>query len=125
VIQGVQTAAITGRRILHIEDDPDIINLVQAMLDDSWEVIPATSVYEGRQRLMDEHFDLVLLDLNLPDGSGLSLLPDIRAQKYPVAIFSEKELSGIPFDDFDAILVKSRTTRASLLKTLLNLTHVA
>jgi len=125
VIQGVQTAAITGRRILHIEDDPDIINLVQAMLDDSWEVIPATSVYEGRQRLMDEHFDLVLLDLNLPDGSGLSLLPDIRAQKYPVAIFSEKELSGIPFDDFDAILVKSKTTRASLLKTLLNLTQVA
>ena len=125
VMQGVQTEAITGRRILHIEDDPDIINLVQAMLDESWEVIPATSVYEGRHRLMDEHFDLVLLDLNLPDGSGLSLLPDIRAQKYPVAIFSEKELSDIPFDDFDAILVKSKTTRASLLKTLLNLTDVA
>ncbi len=125
VIQGVQTTATTGRRILHIEDDPDIIDLVQAMLDDSWEVIPANSIHEGRNRLIDEHFDLVLLDLNLPDGSGLSLLPDIRAQKYPVAIFSETELSDIPFDDFDATIVKSKTTRASLLKTLLSLTDVA
>ncbi|MDX1698717.1 MAG: response regulator, partial [Thiohalobacterales bacterium] len=125
VLRGVQPAAITGRRILHIEDDPDIIRLVQVMLDDSWEVIPAGSISEGRSRLMDEYFDLVLLDINLPDGSGLDLLPDIRALKYPVAVFAEREPTCMMPDLFDATIVKSKTTRAGLLRTLLTLTEAA
>jgi DNA-binding response OmpR family regulator len=125
VLRGLQPTAVTGRRILHIEDDPDIIRLVQAMLDDTWEVIPAASVSEGRSRLMDEYFDLVLLDINLPDGSGLDLLPDIRALKYPVAVFAERVPADTSLDAFDATIVKSKTTRAGLLKTLLDLTEAA
>lgn len=125
VLLGIQPVVATGRRILHVEDDPDIIRLLQTMLDDSWEVIPATSVSEGRSRLMDEYFDLVLLDINLPDGTGLELLPDIRALKYPVAVFSENEPSDMTPDVFDATIVKSKTTRAGLLKTLLDLTKAA
>jgi DNA-binding response OmpR family regulator len=125
VLLGVQPAVATGRRILHIEDDPDIIHLVQVMLDDTWEVIPAASVCEGRSRLTDGCFDLVLLDINLPDGSGLDLLPDIRALQYPVAVFSEDEPTDKTLDAFDATIVKSKTTRAGLLKTLLDLTEAA
>lgn len=125
VLLGVQPVSTAGRRILHVEDDPDIIRLLQAMLDDSWEVIPATSVREGRSRLLDEYFDLVLLDINLPDGTGLDLLPDIRALKYPVAVFSENEPPDSIPDAFDATIIKSKTTRAGLLKTLLDLTEAA
>ncbi|MGB5260092.1 MAG: response regulator [Gammaproteobacteria bacterium] len=125
VLLGVQPAVVTGRRILHIEDDPDITRLVQVMLDDTWEVITAASVCEGRSRLADGYFDLVLLDINLPDGSGLDLLPDIRALKCPVAVFAENEPSDKTLDVFDATIVKSKTTRAGLLKTLLDLTEAA
>ena len=125
VLLGVQPSAVSGRRILHIEDDPDIVKLVQVMLDESWEVIPAASVHEGRSRLMDEYFDLVLLDINLPDGSGLDLLPDIRALEYPVAVFAEQEPADASLEVFDATIVKSKTTRAGLLKTLLDLTDAA
>lgn len=125
VLLGVQPSAEAGRRILHVEDDPDIIRLVQTMLDDSWEVIPAASVDEGRSRLMDEYFDLVLLDIQLPDGTGLDLLPDIRALKYPVAVFAADEPTETNLDVFDATIVKSKTTRAGLLKTLLDLTKAA
>ena len=125
VLLGVQPSARAGRRILHVEDDPDIIRLVQTMLDDSWEVIPAASVDEGRSRLMDEYFDLVLLDIQLPDGTGLDLLPDIRALKYPVAVFAADEPAETNLDVFDATIVKSKTTRAGLLKTLLDLTKAA
>jgi len=38
---------------------------------------PATTLQEARRLTRDETFDLILIDLNLPDGNGLDLLDDI------------------------------------------------
>ncbi len=39
--------------------------------------VPATTLQEARRLTRDGHFDLILIDLNLPDGNGLDLLDDI------------------------------------------------
>ncbi len=57
------------------------------------EVRTAGSVAEGVGRLNAERPDVVVLDLHLPDGSGLDLLDQIRATdpKLPVILFSAQE----------------------------------
>ena len=37
------------------------------------------TLQEGLERIKSTDFDVVLLDVNMPDGSGLDLLPKIRA----------------------------------------------
>jgi PAS domain S-box-containing protein len=112
-------------RILHIEDDEDIISLVGALLDDTWEVIPARTVAEARRLLAEYKYDLVLLDIGLPDGSGIDLLPEIKSLDYPIVLLSEEDSIEIALFRFDAKLVKSYTSSAELLKTLLDLTEAA
>jgi len=45
--------------------------------------VQAATIAEARQRISDEAFDLALLDLKLPDGSGLDLLAALQAQQPP------------------------------------------
>jgi len=69
------------RRILVVEDDPEIAGLVQLHLrDQGWE---AETVAEGRtalSRLAQHPYDLVVLDLMLPDLDGLEVCKAIRAR---------------------------------------------
>jgi len=48
---------------------------------------------EATRRLVTKKYDLVLLDLRLPDGNGLSLLRDIRGRddKVPVIIMTAQD----------------------------------
>jgi DNA-binding response OmpR family regulator len=60
--------------------------------------------------------DLVLLDLALPDGSGLELLsPLATAHPTPVIIFSAHDVDEETADRVAAVLVKSRTSHLELL----------
>lgn len=45
--------------------------------------VPAATVREARERIAAQTFDLALLDLKLPDGSGLDLLAPLQAQQPP------------------------------------------
>jgi len=45
-----------------------------------------SSVFEGREALACAEYDLAILDLGLPDGSGLELLSDLRQKGGPPAI---------------------------------------
>lgn len=121
IVHPVQASNDAGRRILHIEDDDDILMLVQAMLNESWEVVPAKNIHDARERLDEGYYDLVMLDITLPDGSGLELLPDIRALSCPVMLFSES-LPNVDPRNFDRVLVKADCTGTYLLNTILELT---
>jgi two-component system KDP operon response regulator KdpE len=75
-------------RILLIEDEELNRTLVKAVLARAEvpsvrtaEVLDAGSIATAREQLGNEDVDLVLLDMNLPDGNGLTLASDLAAGK--------------------------------------------
>ncbi len=67
--------------ILVVEDDPRNMILTRAILARRrCRVLAATSLGEARERLTAETPDLVLLDVRLPDGSGLDLARELRSR---------------------------------------------
>jgi len=78
--------------ILAIEDDWTVRTVLEHTLTSAGHVVDvARGVSDGRRSLADGHYDMVLLDLNLPDGNGLELLQDIRrdhGMDLPVLVLS-------------------------------------
>ncbi len=65
-----------------VDDDPDVVRLLAAILEaDGWNVLTATSGAEARQILTDVPVQIVLLDFQLPDISGLELLRWIKQHR--------------------------------------------
>jgi Flp pilus assembly CpaE family ATPase len=80
----------SATKVLLVEDNPADIRLVQETLA-SQNVAKFTVVHAGRlgaalERLAAEHFDVVLLDLSLPDSRGLDTLARMRRQTASVPI---------------------------------------
>ena len=66
---------------LIVEDDPNSLSGLSAILSaDGFSVDTAASLAEARAALARFIPDVVLVDLNLPDGGGLELLPHLPAQ---------------------------------------------
>ncbi len=82
------------RRILVVDDDPELQELVRVLLTHAgMEAIPAETAAAAAQVLRKLPLpDLVLLDMMLPDVSGLELLKQMRAKdvfdSLPVVILS-------------------------------------
>src|SRR6476659_3485526 len=73
--------------VLIIDDEAAIRESLQTLLElEGYDVGVAASGEEGLARLGDRPFDLVLLDLALPDRNGIDLLPEIRALDFQIAI---------------------------------------
>lgn len=75
-----------SHRILLVEDEELNRMLVRAVLSRAdiaavrdAEVVDAASLAAARERLADTEVDLILLDLNLPDGDGLTLARELAA----------------------------------------------
>ena len=79
--------------ILFVEDDTTIAMGVEYSLkQDGFEVSLAYRLEEARDLLKNTPFDLVLLDLGLPDGSGFELCKEIRATgDTPIIILSARD----------------------------------
>jgi len=74
------------QKILLIEDEPDIRKTLEYNISrEGYDVVSAPSLSEGRNHLKSGSFSLILLDLMLPDGSGLDLCREIKSDKEKVA----------------------------------------
>ena len=75
-----------SQKILLIEDEPDIRKTLEYNIArEGYDVITAPSLSEGRNHLNSSSFSLILLDLMLPDGSGLDLCREIKSDKEKIA----------------------------------------
>ena len=82
-------------QVLIIEDEPDIRKTIDYNLTkESFEVVQAGSIEEGEKALASNKIDVIILDLMLPDGSGLTLCRDIKSddktKHIPIIILTAK-----------------------------------
>ena len=71
---------MSAARLLLIDDDARLSTMVGDYLGQAgFEVVLAGSLAAGRERLASESFDALVLDLMLPDGDGLDLCRELRA----------------------------------------------
>jgi two-component system, OmpR family, phosphate regulon response regulator OmpR len=72
---------MTTAKLLLIDDDTRLTDMVGAYLHQAgYEVDSAASVAAGRDKLRHGSYDALVLDLMLPDGDGLDLTRELRAE---------------------------------------------
>ncbi|MGL4569553.1 MAG: response regulator transcription factor [Clostridium sp.] len=83
---------INNLSVLIIEDEYDLNVLMKNLLEkERFQVVQAYSG-EGAKKLMDSSFDLIILDLMLPDIDGFDLIPFFRSiTKSPIIVVSAKD----------------------------------
>jgi two-component system response regulator HydG len=81
----------SSARILIVDDDPYFLRVLSRILTgENFQVKTAEGAVEAAQILQEDSFDLVISDLRLPDGDGLSILQEIRkaGSEIPVVILT-------------------------------------
>ena len=76
-------------RVMHVEDHLDFRDLMRTLLDSQSDievVAQAGSLVEARDQVACSSFDVAVLDLGLPDGNGLDLIPDLRQANPDVGV---------------------------------------
>jgi two-component system copper resistance phosphate regulon response regulator CusR len=78
-------------RILLVDDDPTIVLLARKLLEENGcVVVVADTLEQARQRANVDEFDGIVLDLDLPDGNGVTLVQELReaGRKTPIIILT-------------------------------------
>jgi DNA-binding response OmpR family regulator len=82
------------KKILAIDDQPEITNIIADFLDDHYEVYPAKSTIKAFSLLHADQFDLILLDILMPGMNGMEFLDYLKKQfwykKIPVIFVSSE-----------------------------------
>ncbi len=83
-------------RILLVDDDPQFCKSVKAALEDrDYAVTIATDGQQAWQHFQEHSFNLILLDLMLPDIDGLDLCQQFRRDSYvPILVTSARQDQG-------------------------------
>ncbi|MDF2511558.1 MAG: DNA-binding response regulator [Herbinix sp.] len=81
------------KQLLIVEDDRELSRgLCLALKDQGLQIISCHDLKSARSQLASGKTDLVLLDINLPDGSGLELLSEIKAMSnLPVILLTAND----------------------------------
>lgn len=114
------TQPISKPKILHVEDDIDLQHVVATIGRDVADSDVANNLAEARSKLARERYNLVVLDIGLPDGNGWELLADLKRlnTKPPVMVLSGSEMTAEQQDHVQAALLKTRIPNQDLLDTL-------
>lgn len=79
---------MTGEKIVIIEDDEDILEVLKlSMKSAGYEVLEAQTYIDGEALIRQATPDVVLLDVNLPDGNGFNLAKKMRKESDAILIF--------------------------------------
>jgi CheY-like chemotaxis protein len=90
-IKGENEKVETSRQVLFVEDTSDTRDLVEFSLrQDGLTVVSAQTAQEGLSLARQNRYDLILLDIGLPDKDGLELCREIRGfdQQTPILFYT-------------------------------------
>ena len=101
----------TRLRTIIIDDEPDAVNFIQSIIREycpSLEVVnTASNAMDGIRVIRENHPDLILLDVEMPHGSGFDLLsqfPDKTFDVIFITAFNHYAIRAIKFSAVDYIL---------------------
>lgn len=91
------------RQILVVEDDVMLNSGLCYNLElDQYKAVPAHNASTALERINQEAFDLIILDVNLPDGNGFELCKKIKAaHDTPVVFLTARDLEADVMTGFD------------------------
>ncbi len=82
-------------RIMIVDDDPDLVDLLDAALEDDYEVVTATNGLDALTRAIDYEPDLFIVDIMMPTMTGWELIErlreDPRFHKRPIFVLTAKD----------------------------------
>ena len=107
--------------ILHVEDNVDMQHVVGILLENHAVVDAANTLQKAKEMLEEKNYDLVILDLLLPDGNGIEILPLLAKYRAPVLVFSNAQLNDEHAKFVSKALVKSNSSNEMILNTIMNL----
>ena len=106
---------------LYVEDDEDLVAVTKATLKDIVSINAVGTLKEAKRELMARDFDLIILDVGLPDGSGLELMQEVKPSGKsltPVIILSGEEMTQSVAEQVQAVFLKSRMSNETLVETV-------
>ena len=81
-------------KILYIEDSDIAVQAMRAIVKRlGYEFLTVPSIAEGDQLIKDQHPDVILIDMQLPDGLGFNLIRQLRVDGLTTPIIG---LSSVP-----------------------------
>lgn len=119
------------KRVLVVEDNHDNMDLVEAFLEDDYELIKAFDGKAGYEMAVQEKPDLILLDISLPEMDGTEVIQHIRKNEQikstPVIALTAHAMLGdkekfleYGFDDYMSKPIVDDEELIELIETLLN-----
>jgi PAS domain S-box-containing protein len=111
-------------KVLHVEDDEDLRHVMAEALRGRVELLPAPTLKRAVYLLQKIQFDLIVLDIVLPDGSGqtlLDMLPVLGLDNMPVLVLSANDVAPEIRFKVAAAMVKARVSDASVIDTIMKL----
>ncbi len=126
-------------RVLAVDDDPTVLDLIQDVLSQDYQVQATTNPHDALALLDREHFDLLLVDLGIPDVDGTEIIRHVRSnprsRALPIVVVSAyielaKRVAGLnvqaiirkPFqldqlyETLDKVLTESRAKSGQFMK---------
>jgi len=85
--------------ILYVEDNPDNRSLIRRVLNaEGYAMVEAINGKQALEKLEGSHFDLILMDINMPDTDGYTLTAKIKAiqnySKIPIVAVTANVMRG-------------------------------
>ncbi len=94
------------KKILVIDDEPDALTYIETVLtDNGYKPITTTSAVDALEIAREQNPDLILLDLIMPEKSGITFFRDLKTDPeladIPVVVVSGvSQVTGADFNDF-------------------------
>jgi PAS domain S-box-containing protein len=116
------------KTVLIIDDEPALLELLaKTLLFKGFQVLPAVNGHSGIEFAVGSHPDVIILDLNMPDCSGIQVVESLRARpdtkSIPILIHTGTALSE-PERQRLAAHVQSITSKAEPQSLLTKLEHL-
>jgi DNA-binding response OmpR family regulator len=84
-------------RILIVDDSHDVLDVVELLLCEKFEILKTSSVKDVLRLIVDQKIDLLITDHNMPEMSGIELSKELRRRQVnlPIILFTalDKELA--------------------------------